>query len=167
MPNPKKPTKTKVIQGTFRSDRALKNEPEPKMVEKLPNPPPVMPKEGKKIWKKLGQELLEKGLLTVVDIPAFEMCCFNYGLYRELADEVCRKETDPVTGKPRRRTLAEYMTGKNSQTMPEYTSMIKAFNTYKSFLAEFGLSPASRSRIDLPEVADEGDDPVKRMWNEG
>ena len=167
MPNPKKPTKTKILQGTFRQDRAPKNEPEPAMVEKLPKPPSVMPKEGKKIWKKLGQELLEKGLLTVLDVPTFEMCCFNYGLYHELANEVYRKETDPATGNVRRRTLAEYMAGKNSQTMPEYTSMVKAFNTYKSFLSEFGLSPASRSRIALPELPDEDDDPIKRMWNEG
>lgn len=166
MPNPRKPTKTKIIQGTFRQDRTPQNEPEPEVVVKLPTPPTVMPKAGKKVWKKLGQELMDKGLLTVVDMPAFEMCCFNYGLFRELAEVVYRREEDPKTGKTRRRTLAEYMVGQNSQTMPEYTNMVKAFNTYKSFLVEFGLSPAARSRINLPELPGEDEDPVKRMWNE-
>ena len=166
MPNPPKPNKTKVIQGTFRKYRAPKNEPDPAPVLTLPNPPTVMPKHGKRLWKKLGLELLDKGLLTVVDLPAFEMCCFTYGLYREAAEVVFKHITDPNTGRRRRQTFEEYMAGRNSQTMPEYTSLKQAFTAYRGFLSEFGLSPGTRSRIDLPERESDEGDPIERMWNE-
>ena len=166
MANPRKPTRKKIIQGTFRTDRAPKNEPEPTPVGEPPKPPYYLPEAAKELWRKLATELVEKGLLTVVDVPALEICCMNYGLYRELWDTVHCMIEDSFTGKRRRQTLAEYMDGRNSQTMPEYTNMQKAFATFKSYLIEFGLTPAARSRVDLPEKAEEPQDPVEGMWNE-
>ena len=168
MPNPKKPTKLKVIHGTYRDDRAPQNEPEPTPVLELPHPPTVMPKYGKKMWRTLGPELIDKGLLTEADLQTFEICCFNYGLYRGCAEIVFKRIKDRKTKNMRRRTLEEYMKGKNSQTMPEYISMTKAFSTHKSYLAEFGLSPAARSRIDLLELEDADEEMAKmeRMWYE-
>ena len=77
-----------------------------------------------------------------------------------------RKIEDPITGKLRKRTLAEYMFGKNSQTMPEYVQMTKAFTVFKSYLVEFGLTPSSRARLDIPEEEPDEMDPIERMLNE-
>ena len=161
------PTKIKIIRGTFRKDRAPEREPEPEVVRDVPRPPPDLPPAGKKVWKKLADELVDKKVLTVVDLPALEVCCLNYGLFKELRKAIHRKIEDPITGKLRKQTLAEYMLGRNSQTMPEYVQMTKAFMTFKAYLVEFGLTPSSRARLNIPEgKEDEGEDPVQRMWNE-
>jgi P27 family predicted phage terminase small subunit len=160
------PTKIKIIRGTFRKDRVPEHEPEPEPVRDMPKPPPDLPSAGKKLWKKLAAELVDKKVLTVVDLPALEVCCLNYGLFKELHRAIHKKIEDPVTGKLRKRTLAEYMQGKSSQTMPEYVQMARAFTTFKSYLTEFGLTPSSRARLDIPEAEPEEVDPIERMWNE-
>jgi P27 family predicted phage terminase small subunit len=162
---PRKPTKQKIIQGTFRKDRAPKHEPEPEPVTEAPRPPSDLPSAGKKLWKKLAPELVAKGILTVVDLSALEILCFNYGIYKELNKAIRGKIEDPVTGKIRKRTYAEYMRGENSQTIPEYTAMRNAFSTFKSYMTEFGLSPSSRAKLDVPEPKEEKD-LMERLWNE-
>jgi len=160
----RKPTKSKVIQGTFRKDREPVNEPEPTRVAEVPTPPSHLPTAGKRMWKRLAAELVDAGILTVVDLPALEVCCLNYGIYVSLWKSIFRMIEDPDTGKRRRRRLEEYMMGKNSQTMPEYTSMTKAFSTFKSYLIEFGLTPASRSRVEVPRGSKDAD-PMEGIIN--
>ena len=155
----------KLIQGNFRKDRAPENEPEPEKVIEAPKPPSYLTKYAKKIWKSLAAELVEQGILTTIDIPALEACCEAYGQYRAAHEAVFRPR-DPETGKLMKRTLAEYMKGRNSQTMPEYTAMTKAFNTFKTYLIEFGLTPASRGRIDIPKTPEEETDTMKRLYHE-
>jgi len=161
----KKPTKTKIIQGTFRNDRAPANEPKPEKVSDIPKPPAYLNKYAKKIWKALAEELKDKGILTVVDLPALEICCEAYGQYR-LACEAVFRPVDPKTGKRGKRTLAEYLKGRNSQTMPEYTAMKGCWATFKSFLTEFGLTPASRTKLEIVEPKGKEDDPMEKLWNE-
>jgi P27 family predicted phage terminase small subunit len=161
----KKPTQAKIIQGTFRKDRAPAKEPKPEKVSNVPKPPAYLSKYAKKVWKDLAEELVEKGILTVVDLPALEACCEAYGQYR-LAFEAVFRPVDPETGKKGKRTLARYMKGRNSQTMPEYTAMNKAWATFKSFLTEFGLTPASRTKLEIAEPKGKGEDPMEKLWNE-
>lgn len=161
----RKPRKSKIIHGTFRKDRNPKREPEPQAISNIPKPPSHLNRYAKKFWKSLAAELVDKGLLTVVDMAALEVCCVAYGEYRGAYDAVYRPR-DPVTGRIVKRTLTEYMCNRNSQTIPEHTAMRQAWNVFKSYLVEFGLTPASRNRIELPEPKGEEADPVKRMWNE-
>jgi P27 family predicted phage terminase small subunit len=108
---------------------------------------------------------MDKGILTVVDLAALEICCAAYGEYRQAYDAVYRPR-DPKTGRIVKRTLTQYMAGQNSQTTPEYTAMRQAWTAFKSYLMEFGLTPASRNRIELPEPEEPEKDPVERMFNE-
>ena len=165
MANPRKPTKLKLIHGTFRKDRAPANEPEPEKVTDIPRPPSYLDKYAKKLWKSLAGELVEKGILTVVDIPALEITCELYGQYR-LAHEAVFCPVDPETGKKVKRSLAEYMEGRNSQTMPEHIAMTKAFSMFRAYLIEFGLTPASRSRLDVPKIPEDKEDLMKRLYDE-
>ena len=162
--NPRKPTKLKLIQGTYRKDRAVENEPQPKPVVEVPKPPSYLDKYAKKMWKALAGELVHKGILTMIDLPALEICCETYGQYR-LAHEAVFRPIDPETGKKTKRTLAEYMDGRNSQTMPEYIAMTKAFTLFKGYLIEFGLTPASRGRLDIPKVPEEEADPMEKLYH--
>jgi len=150
----RKPRDLKILQGTFRKDRNPGNEPDPDKVTEIPRYPTGMNKHARKLWKNLCAELIDLGVLTVVDLPAMEIACVNYGLYKDAHEAVYSfREEDPETGKTkkRKRPLSEYMKGRNSQTIPEYTAMTKAFETFKSYITEFGLTPASRNRLNLPE----------------
>jgi P27 family predicted phage terminase small subunit len=165
MSNPRKPTQTKIIHGTFRKDRAPKNEPQPEKVREIPRPPSYLSKYAKKAWKALAGELVEKGILTVIDSLAMEVCCEAYGQYR-LAYEAVFRPVDPETGKRMKQTLAEYMKDRNSQTMPEYTAMTKAWGTFKSYLIEFGMTPAARTKLDITDKKGEETDPMERLFHE-
>jgi P27 family predicted phage terminase small subunit len=165
MPNPRKPRKTKIIHGTFRKDRNPKHEPEPTEVSSIPKPPSHLNRYAKKLWKSLAAELVDKGLLTVIDLAALEVCCAAYGEYRAAYD-ACYRPRDPETGRIRKREMSEYMAGGNSQTLPEHTTIYKAWNVFKAYLAEFGMAPASRNKIDLPEPKEPEEDPVEKMFNE-
>jgi P27 family predicted phage terminase small subunit len=160
----KKPRASKILQGTFRKDRNPAHEPDPPRVYEIPRPPAYLGRFGKRIWKDLVVDLVNTGVLTTVDIPALELCCAAYEQYREARESVYAFVVDEETGKRRRRTLAEYMLGKNSQTMPEYAAMRQSFATFKSYLVEFGLTPASRNRIDLKEPA-QTVDPMEELVN--
>jgi P27 family predicted phage terminase small subunit len=165
MANPRKPTQMKIIQGTFRKDRAPKKEPQPEKVLEIPRPPSHLSKYAKKAWKYIAGELVEKGILTIIDTLALEACCEAYGQYR-LAYEAVFRPVDPETGKKGKRTFADYMRGRNSQTMPEYVSMKGAWATFKSYLTEFGMTPASRTKLEISEKRGEETDPMERLFHE-
>ncbi|OPL13138.1 MAG: hypothetical protein AVO39_10980 [delta proteobacterium MLS_D] len=107
--------------------------------------------------------MIDVGVLTVVDWSAFELCCEAYGQYRELHDAIYHVVED---GKRRKRGLAEYLDGRNSQTSPELTAMHKAIESFLKYSNVLGLNPVSRNRIDLKEKEKEKKDPMEDMWNE-
>jgi P27 family predicted phage terminase small subunit len=159
--------KAKIIKmhhGTYRADRNPKNEPDPEVLTEIPKPPSFLHRYGKQFWKKLVPVLIEEGLLTVVDLPALEICCDLYAQWREAHDAVFRP-VDPETGKKGKRSLAQYMKGRNSQTQPEYSAMKSSYQAFKSYMAEFGLSPLARNRIDIP-MTKEDLDPMEELLDE-
>jgi P27 family predicted phage terminase small subunit len=166
MPKLRIPTQTKIIRGTFRKDRTAANEPRPERVVEVSRPPSYLSKYAKKLWKKLAGELVEKGILTVLDLPALEVCCEAYGQFREAQEIVFKVIVDPETRKRRRQTLTEYMKGRSSHSAPEYTAMNKLYQTFRLYLTEFGLTPAARSKLDLPATGSKAEDPMERLWNE-
>lgn len=73
---PRKPTRTKVLQGTFRKDRSNAREPEPaELSGDTPPPASLCGVEAKARWVGLAPMLAEMGVFTVADAPALEMLC--------------------------------------------------------------------------------------------
>lgn len=158
----RKPRQQKIIEGTFRKDRNPSNEPEPAKYAEAPKPPSHLGKYGKKLWKKLAPQLVEQGLLTVLDNQALELLCETYDQYRQAHEAVYYvRDAD---GKRRRQSLGDYLRGRNSQTMPEYQAMNRNYAEIIRLLREFGMTPVARNRIDLPEKEDE-QDPMEKLWN--
>ena len=118
------------------------------------------------MWRELAGELNATGVLTVVDLPALEACCYQYGVYRDLDAEVRCWIVDEETGKRRRRTVAEYLSHGSGARLV-YAQMTKTFALFRQYLQEFGLTPASRARLDLPEGDADPVDPMERLLNEG
>lgn len=163
--NPRKPRQQKIISGTFRNDRNPANEPEPSVVTQVRRPPSYLNKYGKKFWRDVCEELVDTGVLTEVDWAAFELCCDSYGMFREAHDAIY-KAWDPDLGKLVKRSLAEYLCGRNSQTSPEFTAMSKGKEMFLKYANVLGLNPVARNRIDLVEKEPEVKDPMEAIWNE-
>lgn len=164
MGNPKKPTKTKVIQGTFRQHRAPKNEPKPEAIREDPRPPGWLPPAGKKLWKHLAPQLRALGLLSDLYLPALEATCLSYGIMVGSWRVIKATKRELPDGRVLRGREA-YLHDQNSQTIPELIAMQKAQASFKTYLALFGLSPSDMSGINLPEIPKEAD-PMERLVNE-
>lgn len=114
------------------------------------------------MWKDLSGKLIALGMLTELDLFTLEILCEQYGIYRELKDAITHINTPSGRQKI---TLAQYLAGQNSQTIPEYAAMKSAFERYSMLLKEFGLSPASRSRMDIPREPPKEVDPMQSILN--
>jgi len=161
MPKPRIPTQLKILKGTFRATEAPKNEPNPPPLDSVPQAPSHLNKWAKRMWNDTVKELIEQEMITMLDIYSLEILCEQYGIYRELKDSITHI-TDP-DGTRKKITIAYYLSTRNSQTMPEYNAMRGAFERYSALLKEFGLSPASRSRIDLPVKPPHTADPMEGL----
>ena len=158
------PKTSKIIRGTFRKYRDGKPVFTPPPVA-VPKPPAGMNRWARAQWKKLAGELAEQGLLTSLDLVALQLCAEAYGTYVEAREAIYRPR-DPETGKHIRRTLAQYLEGRNSQTAPELTAMRAAERAFRMYLSEFGLSPSARQRLAPPKTGDAGQDPMEKLLNE-
>ncbi len=163
--NYRKPKAQKVFQGTFRPNREVENEPEPTPAGNTRKPPRYFNKYSKAFWNDVQSELIETGVLTVVDWRAFELCCEAYGQFREAHDAIYNP-IDHETGKRSKRTLEEYLKGKNSQTMPQYTALNKGREAFFKYANVLGLNPVARGRIDIRKSEAEEDDPMIAILNE-
>lgn len=161
MAKPRIPSKMKILKGTFRANEAPKNEPDPDVLDAAPRPPSHLNRWAKQMWKDTAVELLSLGMLTKIDLYSLEILCEQYGIYRELKDAITHIETPG--GSRIKISIAKYLAGQNSQTIPEYAGMRSAFERYTALLKEFGLSPASRSRIDVPQKEPKSRDPMEAL----
>lgn len=145
-PSPK-PTALRIIEGNP-SKRPLNDaEPTPAPNRGKPRPAhtsPWMNDEAKKMWRRLVPELEKLQLYTVVDWVAMAMLCETYALYIDQVKEINRQGTTFVTE-----------TGYEG-IRPCVSIARKALKDLESLLCEFGLTPASRSRIKvgLPSSSD-------------
>jgi P27 family predicted phage terminase small subunit len=160
----RKPKQLKVIQGTFRKDRNPKNEPQPDRLTEIPKPPSYIGKYGKQLWNTHISELIEKGIVTTLDLSTFASCCIAWHMVRSCHDTIFRP-LDPVTGKRVKRSLDEYLEGRNSQTQTELTNMHKFLDQYHRYMAGFGLEPVARNKIDLLENPVERD-PMEELFED-
>jgi P27 family predicted phage terminase small subunit len=136
-----KPTALKVLAGNPGKRPLNQNEPRPEPADyKIPRG--RLPKDGQRLWRELAPKLTELGVLTEVDLPAFEMLCLHYALARQALDEI---EGTGLT------IIEEGKTKKN----PAMQAFRENSQAYKSLLVEFGLTPSSRSRIVTDVLEDE------------
>lgn len=161
MSKPRVPTQIKVIRGTFRKNEAPANEPKPPTLDMVPKVPGHLNHWAKMMWKDTASQLLSLGMLSQIDLYSLEILCEQYGIYRELKDAITH--VVQPDGTRQKITMAQYLAGRNSQTMPEYAAMKSAFERYTALLKEFGLSPASRSRMDIPRELPKEADPMETL----
>lgn len=147
---PRKPTKLKKSQGTFRKDRSVKNEMEPSILDDS-TPPDDLNEFGKKEWVKVFAELSAVKVLTILDHSMLHSYCNEYGKYLECEDKL-RTEGRLITVQTKK--------GEYTMIHPLETLSQKYLKTAKEIAIQFGFTPASRTRINVPVKKDEdgGDD---------
>jgi len=149
---PAKPAALKRLEGNP-GKRAL-NTREPQFAAKAPPCPKHLTGEARKEWRRVSRELLEKDLLQVVDRAALAAYCQAWARWvdAELKMQEPGFEMVAITDKG------------YAHVSPWFQVSTQALKQMKSFLVEFGLTPASRTRIQVPEQteADEFDDFVRQ-----
>lgn len=137
-----RPTRLKVIEGNP-GKRKARSEPKPAPVR--PSRPEWLSVEAKREWSRIIGELERLGLMTVVDRAALAGYCENWA--RAVAAETLLKKKGTT-----------FMTPNGyPQQRPEVAIANRAWQQVRSFASEFGLTPAARSRLEVPEMDDEDD----------
>jgi P27 family predicted phage terminase small subunit len=138
-----KPTALKELQGNPGKRALNKNEPKP---TGIPTCPSHLDRIAKAEWKRVSYELLSVGLLTVVDRSALGAYCAAFARWVKAEKELQNKPA--VVKAP------------SGYPMPNpYIGIANsALDLMRKFLTEFGMTPASRSRIHV-EPAGGGADP--------
>jgi P27 family predicted phage terminase small subunit len=147
--NPPKPTALKKLEGTYREDRAVKNEIQPS-IELSIQPPEDLNEWGAKYWTDIMTEYSKFGIVTKVDIGALHSCCSWFGMMCEAQDIVSAKGLEVE--------IERFSPKGESYTVTETNPMIavadKAFKNYIAMCREFGLTPSSRTRISAPSQSE-------------
>lgn len=105
---------------------------------------------GKKMWEQLVEELLNSNLMTNVDVYALAIACDAYSNYVKAAKSI------KTEGQTIHYTNAIGAT--NEVQHPKVAIAQKYHQIFKSYLSEFGLSPAARARLALPKINDDTDE---------
>ncbi len=156
------PTNLKKLRGN--PGKRKLNEAEPEVEQKPPEMPPDLPELAQKEWASIVPKLMQLHVLSDVDGKALAAYCFAYARWHEAEKEIGRLGIivdEPIMG-----GTAEYreIVGYKYKRNPAVTISHDALKLMKSYLIEFGLTPAARTRlrIERPKQADPMDEYLRR-----
>lgn len=148
-----KPTAMKELEGN--PGRYPLNEREPKPARKAPRCPKWLEPEARKEWRRLSKQMEEIGILTEVDMAAFASYCQAYARWKE-AEEFITQHGTIV------RTPSGYW-----QTVPQVSIAQQYLKIMNKIAEQFGLTPASRSRIIAGGTEKKGGDEMEDLLEGG
>ena len=146
------PTKLKLLAGNPGKRPLNDQEPAPDVV--LPEPPEHLSDEAQREWRRVGGLLVSLGLVSELDRAALAGYCQAWGRWAE-AEEALRQYG----------VVVKSPSGFPMQS-PFLAVANKALEQMRGFLVEFGMTPASRSKVraELPVELDPMDE--LRMRNQ-
>ena len=145
----REPAQSKVIKGNFRGDRHKHG---PVVEIQSPPCPTWLPKSAKKYWKDIAPQLVNAGLIGIVDSAAFIAHCDSVGKFEEVTKKL-KKLEDMIDETPQKYQVQSVL----------FTIRNKLWDQVMKSASEFGLSPAARSKVkdsnqqQLPGMGDWGD----------
>jgi P27 family predicted phage terminase small subunit len=150
----RRPTALKVLEGTYRPDRSRR---EPRPPAGIPEAPAWLGEQARETWAELAPVLESMRVLTSADRLALALASDAVAEY-QAARAVVAKEGATY------RTITEGGSVLFRQR-PEVAVAQDAWRRGLRALTEFGLTPASRGRIDVgPGDAAGGPDPVDEFF---
>lgn len=142
-----KPTALKELEGNP-GNRAL-NHDEPQAQKGYPERPKGMSRLARREWGIITKQLDALGLLAVTDGKALAMYCSAYSDWEE-AQRQCVKVGSWIE--------ESTATGMKWKLAPWFQARCAAAKQMHSFLIEFGLTPASRSKLKIERVKPTAED---------
>ena len=142
MGNKSKPTALKVLQGNPGKRKLNKNEPVIPVGKNL-EPPEYLDDIAIAEWRRVVPILEESGVLTLVDVTAMAAYCAAVSMMVNAQNEF--KQNELIYEVEHREG------GKTKRRNPWVDIQVKAFEVIRAFSSEFGLTPSSRSKIQLPK----------------
>ena len=143
---PRKPNETKILQGTFRKDRAPKNMPLP--TYGIPEAPSFLGDDEKKVWDLLAPMLNKMGVLASSDQLALAALCDATATWQNCIKFFNNNDL--------------YYESKTAlRAHPMLRIKDQSWKTMLQLLDRFGLNPAFRSKIEArprTRYTDEFDD---------
>ena len=156
--NNKKPTKLKILEGNPGKRPLNGYEPQPKV--ERPSCPAFLCYEARVEWKRIVPKLVALGLITRVDRAALAAYCQAYGRWAK-----AEKALTAIESKFENVNAGSgmcYQTSNGNWVMQPLISVAnKALEQMHKFLIEFGMTPASRSKINVSKQ--ESDDPLDKL----
>lgn len=133
------PTKIKRQRGTARNDRVLANEVEYALAKEIPMPPDILNEEGRGMWVLFCTQASAIGILTRIAEPQILDYCLQWQIYLHSARLVANSDTPGYDDE-------------TAYLQKNYRIMVEARKQMKVFESEWGLTPASASRIPAPDA---------------
>ena len=144
-----KPTAVKKLEGNPGKRKLNTKEPVP--AKGIPDCPEWLLPEAKKEWERLADLMNQMGVLTEVDMAAFAGYCQAYARWKA-AEEFISKHGAIV------KTPSGYW-----QQVPQVSIAQQYLKQMSKFCEQFGLTPASRSRIVSDSGTDNSDDTMEQL----
>ena len=142
-----KPPELKVLEGN-RAGRAIDLTSMFRPEVGAPPLPRDMSRDGKKAWKRLVPELLRYNLVSKVDADALQDLCETIGLIAVLRRSINASQERLLAANQDPAAAVEARTPKGMRIQsPTYQALNREREKLRSWLAEFGLTPAQRARV--------------------
>lgn len=142
-----KPPELKLLEGN-RGNRAIDLTSMFRPEVGAPPMPRDLSRDGKKAWKRLVPELLRYNLLSKVDADSLEDLCETIGLIKVLRRSINARQTLLINQDKDPAEAVEARTPKGMRIQsPTYQALNREREKLRSWLAEFGLTPAQRARV--------------------
>ncbi len=143
MPGPAPtPSYLKILNGNPGKRPINENEPQPE--RKLPPCPDYLSETAKKRWMELGNHLLELGVMTVIDGDALANICSLHAWIVRLETEI---ETDKADVQLKHTIDAAGNEFLEMKSNPRVNLLKDFYKLHRGYLSDFGMTPASRSKI--------------------
>ncbi len=140
-----KPTALKVLAGNPGKRKLNDREPKPRAV--IPKCPKILQGEARSEWRRIAKKLHALGLLTEIDGAALTTYCLTWARLVD-AEEKLRQHG----------TIIISPNGFPVQS-PYLSIATKATEQLVRVLVEFGMTPSSRARVQVPQAPAAAQDP--------
>ena len=132
----------------------------------IPNCPRHLLPEARKEWRRITPELERYGLISKLDRTALALYCQAYARWVWAEEQMARAQAVAETNRTAAEATGQVYAGGDGMTVmtpnghmtysPHWVIGNKAQQQVKDFLAQFGLSPSSRSAVAPSSVRQRG-----------
>lgn len=146
-PGPRpKPTHLKIREGNPGKRALNEREPQPPKVKKTPRAPAHLSKDAQREWRRVAKILTEQNVVSVLDLPGLEAYCVCYAQWVEANAQVGKLGA-----------IVKTANGNLIQN-PYLAVANRAMVEMRKWMAEMGMTPSSRSRVQTLEDGSTDDD---------